>query len=670
MAARVETKFTADTRDIERRLAQLDTRMDKFANRAANSMSAVQRNVNNLDQSTARLGRTLTTMAGTFAAAFSIQQAVALADTFTQFEAKLINANVAAGDMAKTQEKLFAIAKANGSEIVALADLYGAMSMSAQSLGLSQADIMTATEGVSAAMRVSGATTAQTSATILQLGQALAGGTVRAEEYNSMLENSPALVRAVADASTKWGGDLGKLRKEINDGKVSSQEWAQAILAASDVLVSKAAKAPLTVAASLQNLRTSMVEYIGQADASLGATDKLSFALKLLGENIDTVAGAIAIVGSVIVSRGVGSLAAYTGSAIAAQVATARLTMFQATMTASMTGVSRSALMATTAMTGLNASMAFLGGPIGIAITAIAVAVMGLSSAAKTAQRETGEFTDAISESNRVLKEASEINRSVADMTKSFGSESAGAVAGVLGLCDATGKLADETFRLADAQQEAARTAILDRIAKNRVEIAERENPGFWTKVGEAAGMKYTEGPNRGRYAGDVRKEEARVLESQNTDLMAAAIQMGVGPVAPPLRKKPVVVGRAARLLRMSPVRLPMSVVSMKGRSHRSRPIFSAPLRLAMTSRFNASIGNATTTFARSNASKLTNRSRMPQPSRRRRPLRPLTPNRSSWRTRTAPAPLRKPASVRWLNRRNTKTTSRAFSTPTIRPTV
>lgn len=247
MAARVETKFTADTRDIERRLAQLDTRMDKFANRAANSMSAVQRNVNNLDQSTARLGRTLTTMAGTFAAAFSIQQAVALADTFTQFEAKLINANVAASDMAKTQEKLFAIAKANGSEIVALGDLYGAMSMSAQSLGLSQADIMKATEGVAAAMRVSGATTAQASATILQLGQSLSGSVVRAEEYNSMLENSPALVRAVADASTKWGGDLGKLRKEINDGKVSSQEWAQAILAASDVLVNKAAKAPLTI---------------------------------------------------------------------------------------------------------------------------------------------------------------------------------------------------------------------------------------------------------------------------------------------------------------------------------------------------------------------------------------------------------------------------------------
>lgn len=532
MAARVETKFTGDTRDIERKLAQLDSRMDKFAQKSAASMNRVQSSVGQLDRTTANLGKTLSTMATTFAAAFSAREAIRLADTFTQFEAKLINANVAASDMAKTQEKLFAIAKANGSEIVALADLYGAMSMSAQSLGLSQADIMKATEGVSAAMRVSGATTAQASATILQLGQALAGGTVRAEEYNSMLENSPALVRAVADASTKYAGDLGKLRTAINDGKVSSEEWAQSILAASDMLVAKAAKAPLTVAASIQNLQTSLVQYVGQADQSLGATEKLAFALKLLGENIGTVAGAIAILGAVVVSRGIGSMAAYTGTLIANQVASARLVMFQTAMTASMTGVSRSALMATTAMTGLNAAMSFLGGPIGIAITAIAVAVMGLASAAKTAQRETGEFTDAMTESNRVMNEAAKINANVADMTKAFGEKSSNAVNGVLGLCDATGKLADETFRLADAQQEAARTAILDRVAKNRVEIAERENPGFWTKAGEAAGMTYTSGPNRGRRAADVRREEAETLKAQNVQLMGAAIQIGLAPGA------------------------------------------------------------------------------------------------------------------------------------------
>lgn len=79
-----------------------------------------------------------------------------MADSFTQFQAKLINAGVAASDMEKIQKRLFDTARANGSEVTALADLYGNMSMSAKALGLSQEEMMLATEGVSAAMKLSG----------------------------------------------------------------------------------------------------------------------------------------------------------------------------------------------------------------------------------------------------------------------------------------------------------------------------------------------------------------------------------------------------------------------------------------------------------------------------------------------------------------------------------
>lgn len=404
MTARVETKFTADTRDIERRLAQLDNRIDKFAQRSARSMQAVQNSVQQIDRTTANLGRTLSSMAGTFAAAFSTQEAIRLADTFTRFEAKLINANVAAKDMAETQERLFAIAKANGSEIVSVAELFGSLTTATSDLKTSQADLMTITEGVAAALKVSGAGAAQASSVILQLSQAIAGGKLQAQEYNSIIDASPALFQGLAKEIPGVNGSLGRLRQAMLDGKLTVDVLIPALTRMSDEMVNKAAKAPLTVEASLQNLQTSLVQYVGQADQSLGATEKLSFAIKMLGENIGTVAGAIAIVGAVIVARGVSSMAAYVGQTVAAQIATARLTVFQAGMTASMTGASRATLLASSAMTRLNASMAFFGGPLGVAILAIAAAVYLLK-----------KRSDEGSAAMQQLKKQTELNTTAAD---------------------------------------------------------------------------------------------------------------------------------------------------------------------------------------------------------------------------------------------------------------
>lgn len=527
-ATRVETEFTANDRDLRRKLDQLDARMGKFAATTARASSQSAKSLQGIGGSIDRIGPALRGLGGLFAAAFSTQEVVGLADEFTRFQAKLINAKVASQDMAKVQGQLFAAAKANGQGVVELADLYGNMAMSAKSLGLNQEQMMTATQGVAAAMRLSGSTTAQSSATILQLGQALAGGTVRAEEYNSMLENAPALVRAVAESSKEWGGDLGKLRKEINDGKVSSQEWAKAILDASAKLQSDAAQAPLTVAAGMQNLRTSMVEYIGAADQTFSASEKLGFALKMLGENLDLVGNSLMIVSAFLISRAIGSMAAYTATQVAAGVASIRLTAFSTAMTASLTGVSRASLVASAAMTKLNGAMAFFGGPIGLAITAVAAAVVGLGTVAKNTTQMNEEFAASMKSTNEILRQARDITNKAAGETKAIGDNSAGAVSGVNGLAGATRNLANETFRLADANAAAAQNAIYKQIAENREKIAERRNPSNWRRAGEALGMRYNGGQHAGRYARDVRLEEAAQLEAANVELNIEAMKLGV----------------------------------------------------------------------------------------------------------------------------------------------
>src|SRR5690606_8569008 len=115
-------------------------------------------------------GKEIARLAPLIAGAFSVKEAVSMADAFTSLQAKLINANVAAGDMATTNKELFDIAKRNGSEIVSHGDLYGSLTMAAGELGVSQAQLMKATSGVASALKLSGSDAAQTSGVILQLG--------------------------------------------------------------------------------------------------------------------------------------------------------------------------------------------------------------------------------------------------------------------------------------------------------------------------------------------------------------------------------------------------------------------------------------------------------------------------------------------------------------------
>lgn len=478
MTARVETKFTADTRDIERRLAQLDNRIDKFAQRSARSMQTVQNSVVQIDRTTANLGRTLSSMAGTFAAAFSVQEAVRLADTFTKFESKLINANVAAKDMAATQEKLFAIAKANGSEIVSVAELFGSLTTATSDLKTSQADLMTITEGVAAALKVSGAGAAQASSVILQLSQAIAGGKLQAQEYNSIIDASPALFQGLAKEIPGVNGSLGKLRQAMLDGKLTVDVLIPALTRMSDEMVNKAAKAPLTVEASLQNLQTSLVQYVGKADQSLGATEKLSFAIKMLGDNIGTIAGVIAIVGTAMVARGVSSMAAYTGSVIAAQVASVRLTMFQTAMTASMTGASRATLLASSAMTRLSASMAFFGGPIGVAIMAIAAAVYLLkkrSDEGSAAMQQLKTQTD-------LNKTAADKYREAVDLARQANGEAKEAA------LELAGARRQETIQLIANTKEQLKNARAALASARARQVASEEYMNSFTGVALAAG--------------------------------------------------------------------------------------------------------------------------------------------------------------------------------------
>lgn len=184
MANKITTTFDGDTRKLERSIAQLQARQERYEKRVTSGHArAAQQSARSWEAANQRIaaqqasiGQTLQRFSGVLAGAFGAQQAVQMADAWTNFSSKLINAGIAADQMGEAQQKLIGIAKSYGSELVSIGELYGSLSMATADLNTSQSDLMSITETVAASLKLSGASTAAAGSTILQLSQAIASG--------------------------------------------------------------------------------------------------------------------------------------------------------------------------------------------------------------------------------------------------------------------------------------------------------------------------------------------------------------------------------------------------------------------------------------------------------------------------------------------------------------
>ncbi|GAA4218620.1 hypothetical protein GCM10022253_19430 [Sphingomonas endophytica] len=307
-------RFTAET---QRRLDAADRRFGEFGRPLAGlrtSIDATRREIATIGTSVERTESRIRAAAGGIkaallgsasglAAAFSVDRIKEYADGYTRYTNQLKVAGLEGAVLAKTQNDLYAVAQRNGVELEAVGTLYGKASAAAKELGGSNADLLRFTSGVSAALRVQGGSAEAASGALQQLGQLLGSSRVQAEEFNSVADGARPILQAVANNLDGAGGSISKLKSLVNDGKVSNTDFFRAFLKGSTDLEAQAAKANLTIAASFTILNNALGKYIGETDAGLSATARVSSAIISLSQNLDTLIPALAIVATGFATR-------------------------------------------------------------------------------------------------------------------------------------------------------------------------------------------------------------------------------------------------------------------------------------------------------------------------------------------------------------------------------
>ncbi|EOH6357191.1 tape measure protein [Acinetobacter baumannii] len=241
-------------------------------------------------------------LAGYMAGLVTINAAINNMDTYTglQNRLKLVTNNQA--ELNKATEDTFQIAQKTYSAWDSVLQVYQRFSDNAKTLNLTMDDTARLTETVSKAVAISGASAEAADAALVQFGQALASGTLRGEELNSVMEQTPALAKAIAQG---MGITVGELRSIAAEGKITSQAIVKALRNVESDVDALFAKTDITIGQSLTLLNNEITKFVGEAGKGSGAAQVLAGSIQTLASNLDLIADGALVVGIGYITRAI-----------------------------------------------------------------------------------------------------------------------------------------------------------------------------------------------------------------------------------------------------------------------------------------------------------------------------------------------------------------------------
>lgn len=286
--------------DLERLVVSLEASITKFEKEMKRSrtvtdgaMRDVERSVVNgqrrVEAAMSRIGAGIKGAIAGALAGISLQQISQMADQYTKIQNALKVTGLEGAKLSQTYEALYAISQQQAAPLDAMATLYSRLSAAQKDLNATGPEMLRVTEGVAMALKVSGTSANEASGALLQLGQALSGGKVQAEEYNSLLDGARPVLQAVANGMAEAGGSVSKLTALVKDGKVSSEAFFRAFLAGMPTLEKQAASAGLTTSQAMGKIGDALVNLVGKLSDATGASRSAAESLSGVANAVNNI---------------------------------------------------------------------------------------------------------------------------------------------------------------------------------------------------------------------------------------------------------------------------------------------------------------------------------------------------------------------------------------------
>lgn len=208
------------------------------------------------------------------------------ADSYTNLSTRINIATREGGDFTSAMAGVHQVALMTNSSLDATGSLFTRLNAVGKDMGMTQQQALNLTKTVTQAIQIGGGSAQASEAAVQQFIQAMQGGVLRGEEFNSIMENSFGVAEALARG---LGVTTGELRKMAEAGELSAERVAKALQSQAGEVQKTYDQFPTTITNALQKIATSWQILIGEMDQSNGASATVADWLVTIADNMDIV---------------------------------------------------------------------------------------------------------------------------------------------------------------------------------------------------------------------------------------------------------------------------------------------------------------------------------------------------------------------------------------------
>ncbi|HGG8808810.1 tape measure protein [Enterobacter hormaechei] len=279
-AGEIYYDIEADVSGLLKAQGKANKSLDSIGNSATNAakkMDELQTNINRV--------------AGAIAASLVVDWGKAFlvaADNMSQLNARIERLTGSAATASQTMQNLMRISSATGGSLQDTAKLWETLSTALRDTGATNGQIIQLTETLQKIGRIGGSSAEEMANALRQFGQSISSGTVRAEEFNSILEQMPELARQIAAG---MGVSIGELRQLMLDGKLTAEDALNAIQKQTGSVNAEFEKLPRTLSQANTALTNSFLSMIDSVNQATGASTGLVAVIDSMTAALDRLVG-------------------------------------------------------------------------------------------------------------------------------------------------------------------------------------------------------------------------------------------------------------------------------------------------------------------------------------------------------------------------------------------
>ncbi|MDU4465534.1 phage tail tape measure protein [Haemophilus parahaemolyticus] len=234
------------------------------------------------------------------------RQFIAFADANTELSNKIKLVSENELQHAQALAAVYDISMKTAQSTQAVSSVYQTFAQNAKELGINQHQVAEMTEIISKAVSISGASASDAQNALTQFSQVLLMGKFRAQEYNSVMTQTPAVMQAIARG---LGVTMAELKVMSDDGKLTTDKIIQGLERSKKSVDELYGKTTTTISGAMQNLSTATEKWVGELNNSLGVSDKAVSAIQAITNNLDLLAKAAIVAGAAYVGIKLGTVA-------------------------------------------------------------------------------------------------------------------------------------------------------------------------------------------------------------------------------------------------------------------------------------------------------------------------------------------------------------------------